>query len=193
MDRLLARTTEDTGPAAGMSISEHQARFLELLTRGMNVQLAVEVGTFTGRSSLAIASGLGSGGQLICCDISEEWTSIARDAWEEAGLTDRIDLRIGPAIETLRSIPDDAAIDLAFIDADKPSYVEYYEAIVPRLRAGGVVLADNVLWSGRVIDAEDNSDDTVGIRRFNAHVLEDRRTFSTLLPVGDGLSMHQRL
>ena len=164
-----------------------------MLTRTMNVRLAVEVGTFTGRSSLAIALGLAEGGRLICCDISEEWTSVAREAWAAAGIEDRIDLRIGPAIETLADLDESDEIDLAFIDADKPAYTDYYEAIVPRLRVGGIVLADNVLWSGRVVDDDDTGEDTVAIRAFNEHVLGDHRTMSTLLPIGDGLSVHQRL
>lgn len=193
VDALHARTAEATGLHARMSISEHQARFLEILTRTMNVRLAVEVGTFTGRSSLAIALGLPEGGRLICCDISDEWTTIAREAWAEAGVADRIELRIGPAIDTLAALDDSAGIDLAFIDADKPAYIDYYEAIVPRLRVGGIVLADNVLWSGRVVDDSDTGDDTRAIRAFNAHVLADERTLSTLLPIGDGVSVHQRL
>ena len=142
---------------------------------------------------MAIAKGLPEGGRLICCDVSEEWTAIAREAWAAAGIDDRIELRIAPAIESLEALPADAEIDLAFIDADKTGYLSYYEAIVPRLRVGGVVMVDNVLWGGRVIDDSVDDPDTMAIREFNAHVLQDDRTLSTLLPIGDGLSMHQRL
>ncbi|MDG2261053.1 MAG: O-methyltransferase [Actinomycetota bacterium] len=190
---LLARTADVAGRLAVMSVSEHQARYLEILTRAMGVELAVEVGTFTGRSSLAIAKGLPSGGRLICCDVSEEWTAVARDAWQAAGVDSQIELRIAPAIETLSALPSGEPIDLAFIDADKTGYLSYYELIVPKLRVGGVILVDNVLWSGRVIDESVDDPDTVALREFNAHVLRDHRTFSTLLPIGDGVSMHQRL
>jgi caffeoyl-CoA O-methyltransferase len=193
VDSLLIKTADVAGRLAVMSISEHQARFLEMLVRSMNVNLAVEVGTFTGRSSLAIAKGLTDAGKLICCDVSEEWTSVARSAWAEAGVDQRIELRIGPAVDTLNAMPADAEIDLAFIDADKTGYMSYYEALVPRMRVGGLILIDNVLWSGRVIDATVTDPDTIAIRELNAHVLADNRTMSSLLPIGDGVSMHQRL
>ena len=193
VDALHARTAEVAGRLAGMSVSEHQARYLEILTRAMGVKLAVEVGTFTGRSSLAIAKGLSTGGRLICCDVSKEWTAVAREAWQAAGVDGRIELRIAPALDTLSALPSDDLIDLAFIDADKTGYLSYYEAIVPKLRVGGVILVDNVLWGGSVIDDTVVDADTVALRDFNAHVLRDDRTFSTLLPIGDGVSMHQRL
>ena len=138
-----------------MQISPDQGAFMTLLTKHRRTRgFAVEVGTFTGYSSICIARGLADGGRLLCCDVSEEWTAIAREHWEKAGVADRIELKIGPAADTLRALPADPPIDLAFIDADKPGYRTYYEEIVERLRPGGLVLLDNVLWSGNVVDDE---------------------------------------
>lgn len=174
---------------AGMQIGPDQYAFLRLLAQIVGVRLAVEVGTFTGTSAAAIAAGLESGGRLVCCDISEEWTSIARRNWEAAGLADRIDLRLAPATETLAALPPDPPIDFAFIDADKPSYIDYYEAIVPRLRVGGIVVADNVLWSGNVVDESVTDDNTRAIRAFNDHVVADDRVTKVMLAVGDGITI----
>lgn len=150
--RLMAVTSERTGRASGMQIGNDQGTFLEMLTRTRGARSAIEVGTFTGFSALSIARGLGPAGRLICCDVSEEWTTIAREHWELAGVADRIDLRIGPARETLRDLPADESFDLVFIDADKQGYLDYYEALLPRLVPGGLMLADNTLWSRRVLD-----------------------------------------
>jgi caffeoyl-CoA O-methyltransferase len=128
-------------------------------------------------------------GQLICCDISEEWTSIGRPFWEKAGVADRIDLRIAPAAETLRALPTDPVFDLAFIDADKSGYPVYYEEILTRLRPGGLILADNVLWSGRIIDAVSTDEDLVALRSFNDLVAADGRVDVVMLPIADGLSL----
>lgn len=187
--RLAERTKEETGNASGMQIDHDQGALMTLLTRLVGVRRAVEVGTFTGYSSICIARGLADGGRLLCCDVSEEWTAIAREAWEEAGVADRIDLVIAPAIDTLRALPRDEPIDLAFIDADKTSYSAYYEELLARLRPNGVILADNTLWSGRVVDDTDATDDTVAIRAFNDLVAADERVESYLLPVGDGLTL----
>ncbi len=151
---LQAVTAERTGGAAGMQIGHDQAVFMENLARAMGARRAVEVGTFTGYSSLALARGMGPEGRLLCCDVSEEWTAIAREHWAKAGVADRIDLRLGPALDTLRSLPGEERFDLAFVDADKEGYLGYYEEILPRLRTGGVLLADNTLWGGRVLDPE---------------------------------------
>jgi caffeoyl-CoA O-methyltransferase len=172
-----------------MQIGPEQGTFMTTLTRAIGARLAVEVGTFTGYSSLCIARGLGSSGRLICCDVSDEWTSIGRKHWEQAGVADRIDLRIGPALDTLRSLPKDAHVDLAFVDANKSGYLDYYEELIPRLRANGVLLADNVLWSGRVIDDTADDEDTVAIRAFNDRVAQDDRVDAVMLPIGDGLTM----
>jgi caffeoyl-CoA O-methyltransferase len=149
------------------------------------------VGTFTGYSSLCIARGLAAGGTLLCCDVSQEWTAMARRAWERAGLADRIELRIAPAIETLRSLPLEPTIDLAFIDADKGGYCDYWDELVPRVRRGGLLLADNVLWSGRVAEG-DGDEDTRAIREFNDRVASDDRVEVVVLPAFDGLTIALR-
>jgi caffeoyl-CoA O-methyltransferase len=158
----------------------------------LQVRTAVEVGTFTGYSALAIAKGLAPGGRLLCCDVSEEWTSIGRPFWEAAGVADRIDLRIAPALETLRALPLEPHIDLAFIDADKPNYGNYYEEILPRLSAHGVILVDNVLWSGAVVDADATDQNVLAIRAFNAMVAADPRVDAAMLPISDGLTFVTR-
>jgi caffeoyl-CoA O-methyltransferase len=149
----------------------------------------VEVGTFTGYSSLCIARALVPGGRLLCCDVSEEWTAIARAAWVEAGVDDRIELRLGPALDTLRALPPDEPLDLAFVDADKGGYAAYLDELVPRLRPGGLLLVDNTLWSGQVVDPSDRSDDVVAIRAVNDMLAADDRLTTVLLPVADGLTL----
>ena len=188
VQRGLIVSTAALGAISGMQISPEQGAFMTLLTQLLDVKLAVEVGTFTGYSALCIARGLAPGGRLICCDISEEWTAIARPAWERAGVADRIDLRIAPAIETLAALPAEAVIDLAFIDADKPSYSKYYEAILTRMKPGGLILVDNVLWSGAVIDASVTDENTLAIRAFNDLVAADDRVDTVMIPLGDGIT-----
>lgn len=189
--RLMADTAE-LGGVAGMQVSPEQGALLTLLTRIAGARRAVELGTFTGYSALCIARGLVDGGRLLCCDISEEWTSMARRAWAGAGVADRIDLRIGPALDTLRSLPATAELDLVFIDADKPAYGDYLTEVVPRLRPGGLLLVDNTLWSGRVIDPGADDPDTLAIRAFNDRVAADERLDSVILPVADGLTLGRR-
>ena len=189
VQQSLIDATAALGPVARMQIAPEQGAFMTFLARALGVKFAVEVGTFTGFSALAIARGLASGGRLLCCDVSDEWTSIGRTHWQQAGVADRIDLRIAPAIDTLRSLPRDQHIDLAFIDADKPSYAAYFDEIVPRLSPNGVLLVDNVLWSGRVIDPTADDADTVAIRAFNEMVLADMRVESVMLPISDGLTL----
>jgi len=172
-----------------MQISPEQGAFMTMFTRIVGVRRAVEVGTFTGYSALCIARGLEDGGQLLCCDISEEWTAIGREAWKRAGVDDRIDLQIAPAIETLRALPKDEPIDLAFVDADKGGYASYYEEVLLRLRTNGVILVDNTLWSGSVIDPSRTDDDTNAIRAFNDMVAADDRVDSVILTIGDGLTL----
>ena len=181
--------TRALGGIAGMQISPEQGLFMTALTRLVGVHDAVEVGTFTGYSALAIARGLPAGGHLLCCDVSEEWTAVARRYWARSGVDDAITLRLGPAAETLAALPHEPQFDLAFIDADKGGYVTYYEELVPRLRPGGVILVDNVLWSGRVIDPSADDADTTAIRAFNDHVASDPRTEQVLLAIGDGLTV----
>lgn len=185
-------TAERTGRAAGMQIGDDQAVLLEILARAAGARRAVEIGTFTGYSSLALARGMGPTGRLLCLDVSEEWTSIARQAWEKAGVADRIDLKIGPALDTLRDLPP-VLFDLAFVDADKSNYGAYYEELVPRIRPGGLLLVDNTLWNGAVLDEKDDSDDTAAIRALNDRIAADPRVRVVLLPIGDGLTIAQRV
>jgi caffeoyl-CoA O-methyltransferase len=186
---LIDETNAKVGDFAMMQISPEQGAFMTLLTRLLNVRSAVEVGTFTGYSALCIARGLADGGRLLCCDVSEEWTAIAREGWAKAGVDDRIDLKIAPAIETLAALPRDETIDLAFIDADKPSYPAYYEELLARLRPNGVILVDNVLWSGAVVNRDANDDNTTAIRAFNDMVAADDRVEAVMLPIADGLTL----
>ncbi len=185
----LIERTEALGPAAGMQISPEQGELLTILTRLVRPRLAIEIGTFTGYSALSIASGLGPDGRLICCDVSDEWTTIAREHWEAAGVDDRIELRLGPASETLAELPDGLEVDLAFVDADKEGYVDYYEELVPRLSQGGLICVDNTLRGGAVLDDDDTSSATEAIRRFNDHVHADPRTRQVVVPIGDGLTV----
>ncbi|MGH8999017.1 MAG: O-methyltransferase [Acidimicrobiia bacterium] len=189
---LAAATAERTGGAAGMQIGHDQAVFMEILARATGARRAVEVGTFTGYSALAVARGMGPEGRLLCCDVSEEWTAIAREHWGKAGVADRIELRLGPALDTLRSLPADERFDLAFVDADKESYLDYYEEILARLRPGGLLLADNTLWSGRVLHPDAGDEETAAIRAFNDAAAADGRVQVVLLTVGDGITVVQK-
>ena len=179
-------------PMAGMQIGPDEAGLLALLVRISGARDLIEVGTFTGYSSLAMASALPEGGRLLCCDVSEEWTAIARRYWRRAGVADRIELRLAPAIETLRALPAGPQFDLAFLDADKERYPDYFAELVPRLRPGGLLLADNVLWSGAVADDADGRESTAGLRRFNQLAVHDERLETVLLPAFDGLSISRR-
>lgn len=186
-------TQEKTGAAAAMQIGDDQAVLMEMLVRAMGAKRAVEVGTFTGYSALAVARGLGPDGRLLCCDVSEEWTAIARAAWQEAGVADRIDLRIGSGLETLRALPLGEQFDFAFIDADKTGYADYYEEILIRLRPGGLIFLDNMLQSGRVVDKSAHDDNVAAIRSLNDAIVEDARVRVVLVPLGDGVSFVQKL
>jgi caffeoyl-CoA O-methyltransferase len=187
--RDLVAETSKLGRVSMMQVALDQAALLTLLTRIRGARQAVEIGTFTGLSALAIARGLPEDGQLLCCDVSEEWTAIARRHWARAGVADRITLRIAPAIETLRALPADFSIDIAFIDADKTGYRDYYEEILDRMPAGGLILLDNVLWGGSVIDPARTDADTCAIRAFNDFVAADGRVDCVMLPVSDGLTL----
>jgi caffeoyl-CoA O-methyltransferase len=189
LQALIDRTEAELGGVARMQIAPEQGALMTVLARLLGVRTAVEIGTFTGYSALCIARGLAVGGRLTCCDVSEEWTAIARDAWAAAGVADRIDLRIAPALETIAAMPEDEHIDLVFIDADKESYASYYEALLPRLRRNGVILVDNTLWSGAVIDPAADDASTVAIRAFNAMVADDDRVDTVMLAVSDGLTL----
>jgi caffeoyl-CoA O-methyltransferase len=189
---LAAETARQFPGPSGMQIGQDQGALMTMLTRLAGAAAAVEVGTFTGYSAICIARGLADGGKLTCCDVSEEWTSLARRYWELAGVADRIELRLGPALDTLRALPPGEHLDLAFIDADKTGYVGYWEEIVPRIRPGGLILADNTLQGGQVADPDASGDSVAAIRDFNDHVAADRRVDAVLLPVGDGVTLARR-
>jgi caffeoyl-CoA O-methyltransferase len=176
-------------PMAMMQISPEQGAFMTLLTRALGARQAVEVGTFTGYSALAIARGLSDDGHLLCCDVSEEWTSVARRAWADAGVDSKIELVLAPAADTLQALPDEEYVDLAFIDADKPSYPVYYEELLRRLRPNGLILVDNTLWGGAITDPAADDESTLAMRAFNDMVAADERVESVLLTLGDGLTI----
>ncbi|GAB3896062.1 DUF2218 domain-containing protein [Microbispora bryophytorum] len=190
---LVVRTREETAGAAGMQVSHDEGALLTMLARMSGARLAVEVGVFTGYSSICIARGLPAGGRLLACDVSTEWTSIARNYWERAGVADRIDLRIAPALETLRALPAEPVIGFAFIDADKESYPDYYEEVVTRLSPGGLVVVDNVFQGGRVFDPAFQGDAQVAVRRLNETIARDERVESVMLPVRDGVTIARRV
>ncbi len=184
---LHEETHRELAGSAGMQISHDEGELLTMLVRLVGARNAVEVGTFTGYSSICIARGLPDDGQLLCCDVSEEWTSIARRYWESAGVADRIELRIAPAVDTLRALPEDRSFDFAFIDADKAGYPAYYEEIVKRTRPGGLIVLDNMLRDGRVLDPQ--NDDDRAIVGMNDALVADDRVDVVLLPVRDGVSL----
>jgi caffeoyl-CoA O-methyltransferase len=185
----LIEETQRLGGISMMQIAPEQGAFMTLLTRLLGVRNAVEVGTFTGYSALCIARGLPDDGTLLCCDINDEWTRVGRPYWEKAGVAQKIDLRLAPAIETLRSLPETPHFGLAFIDADKTSYGAYFDELLPRMTPNGVMLIDNVLWGGSVVDESRQDDDTNAIRAFNDKVVADDRVECSMLAVSDGLSM----
>src|SRR5262245_24724160 len=188
----LARETAALGPISMMQVAPEQGALLTLLVRLTGARRVVEIGTFTGYSALCLARGLPEDGKLLCCDTSEEWTAVARRHWDKAGVSHKIELVIAPAIETLRALPRTPSIDLAFIDADKVSYIDYYEEILARMGPGGLILVDNVLWQGAVIDPRASDANTEAIRRFNDHVAADRRVESVMLPISDGLTFARK-
>jgi caffeoyl-CoA O-methyltransferase len=193
LQQELIEETRRLGGVSLMQIAPEQGAFMTLLARAIGARRAIEVGTFTGYSALCLARGLGPEGRLLCCDVSEEWTAIARRFWARAGVADRIELRIGPAAETLAALPREPVFDLAFIDADKGGYPRYYEEILPRLRPGGLILVDNVLWFGRVADPAADDEATLQIRAFNEKLAADDRVERVLLPIGDGLTIARKL
>lgn len=188
---LAAETARVTGDRAGMQIAPEQGALLTMLASLVAAESIVEVGTFTGYSALCLARGLSEGGRLVTCDVDEETSAMARRYWRRAGVADRIELRLAPAIETLRALPADPVIDLSFIDADKGGYVDYWEELVPRTRRGGLVVVDNVLFHGQVLDPNATGAPEA-IRRFNEHVLRDDRVDHVMLPVADGITLARR-
>ncbi len=189
---LAVETAEQTGGAAGMQVSADEGALLTLLVQLTGVRNAVEVGVFTGYSSICIARGLAPGGRLLACDVSEEWTAIARRYWQRAGLDDRIDLRLAPALDTLRALPSDPVIDFAFIDADKVTYPLYYAELVTRLRPGGLLVLDNMFLGGRVLDPQRTDDVSVAVRDLNDEIVADDRVDAVLLAVRDGVMVARR-
>ena len=192
VQRELVETTYAKLPdVAGMQSAEEQGPLLAFLVRLTGARHIVEVGTFTGFSALSMAQALPDDGLLIACDISEEWTAYGREAWRKAGVADRIDLRIAPALDPLRAMPSEPHIDLAYLDADKGNYIPYWEELVPRMRRGGVIVTDNVLFHGDVVDPEATGA-AADIRAFNDHVGADARMDSVLLTVSDGLTVSRK-
>ena len=195
---LLKRLRDETAahPRATMQISPEQGQFMQMLAKLIGARRCIEVGVFTGYSSLAVALVLPADGRILACDISEEFTAVARRYWKEAGVDHKIELRLAPALETLDArlkAGEAGSYDFAFIDADKANYSGYYERILRLLRPGGLVTVDNVLWSGAVVDKQDRTEDTVAIRKFNELLHTDRRVELSMLPIGDGLTLARKL
>jgi caffeoyl-CoA O-methyltransferase len=195
-DEVLISLADETAAsfpaAAGMQIGPDQGMFMTLLTRITGARRALEIGTFTGYSSICIARGLPSGGKLTCCDVSEEWTSVARRYWQLAGVADKIELRLAPAVQTLRDMPASESFDIAFIDADKGGYISYWDEVIPRMRTGGVILIDNTLWDGYVADPDRSGEQVELIRKFNDYAADDDRVEIVMLAIGDGLTMARK-
>jgi caffeoyl-CoA O-methyltransferase len=194
-DRVLEELAAETAALGGwsvMQIAHEQGAFLTLLAKLLGARRIVEVGTFTGYSAICLARGLAPEGRLLCCDVSEEWTAIARRYFERAGVADRIDLRIAPGLETLGALPERPEIDLVFIDADKTNYQNYYEALLPRVRPGGLFVFDNVLWMGEVANPQNQDESTVAIRALNDHVARDPRVDAVMLPIADGVTLARK-
>jgi caffeoyl-CoA O-methyltransferase len=194
---LLAELRAETAklPMAGMQISPEQGQFMALLAELIGARKAIEVGTFTGYSALCVAGALPPDGKLIACDISEEFTSVARRYWARSGIGDRIELRLAPALDTLKSllaVGGAGSFDFAFIDADKTQYNAYYEAILKLLRPGGLITIDNVLWSGAVADGRKRDADTLALRALNEKLRTDKRITLSMLPIGDGLTLARK-
>jgi caffeoyl-CoA O-methyltransferase len=187
--RDLAEETRKLGRIAGMQIAPEQGTLMGLLAQAIGARSAIEVGVFTGYSSLSVARALPPDGKLLCLDVNEEWTSIARRYWERAGVANKITLKLAPAAETLGALPISHTFDFGFVDADKTSYKIYYEEILKRLRPNGLLLIDNVLWDGHVIDASDKSEDTEAIRKLNDFIATDTRVEAVMIPVSDGITI----
>jgi caffeoyl-CoA O-methyltransferase len=194
LQRLRAETANDS--MSMMQISPEQGQFMQLLVKLMGATNCVEVGVFTGYSSLAVALALPANGRIVACDVSEKWTAVARKYWIEAGVAAKIDLRIAPALSTLDGLLTSGragTFDFAFIDADKINYLHYYERALTLVRSGGLIAIDNTLWGGQVIDKKAKSDDTVAIRQLNDQLRSDLRVHLSLLPIGDGLTLALKL
>jgi predicted O-methyltransferase YrrM len=187
--RRLEAETEKLGDIAIMQIAADQGAFMTLLARTIGARRALELGTFTGYSAICIARGLSEEGVLVTCDLNEEWTGIARRYFDEAGVADRIDLRLGPALDTLRRLPSGEPFDFAFIDADKAEYPDYYEEVLRLLRPGGLAMLDNVLRGGEVLEREPQDDRGRGTREVNERIATDERVDVAMLGVADGITL----
>ncbi|WP_305789007.1 O-methyltransferase [Symbioplanes lichenis] len=192
LSQLAAETRTAFGDRAGMQISADEGALLTMLVQLIGAANAVEVGTFTGYSSICIARGLAPGGRLLCCDVSATFTGLARQYWRKAGVEDRIELRLAPALETLQALPDNPIIDFAFVDADKTGYAGYYAELVPRLRPGGLLVLDNVLRGGEVVVPHPVSASVVAMRHLNDLVAADDRVDTVMLPVRDGVTLARK-
>jgi caffeoyl-CoA O-methyltransferase len=189
----LAAETAKLGVVSMMQIAPEQGTLMGLLAGAIGARSAVEVGTFTGYSALCVARALPADGKMLCCDVNEQWTSVGKRYWERAGVAGKITLKLAPAAETLTALPANYAIDFAFIDADKSNYRVYYEEILKRMRVGGLILIDNVLWNGAVLNGEDSSDDTKAIRAINDFIASDNRVEAVMLCVSDGLTIVRKM
>jgi caffeoyl-CoA O-methyltransferase len=185
------REATAANPQAGMQIGADQGQFMALLVQAIGAKRCLEIGTFTGYSALAVALALPADGRIVCCDISEEWTAVARRYWKKAGVEHKIELRLAPALQTLATLQ--GPFDFAFIDADKENYGNYYERCLELMRRGGLIAIDNTLWSGTVADAKVRDATTRSLRAFNDKLHADRRVALSLLPVGDGLTLALKL
>ena len=193
VSETLAATTQERFPdRAGMNIGADQGRFLSMLVAVTGARLVVEVGTFTGMSALWMARGLPERGRLLCFDLTDEYLPTAREAWDAAGVSDRIEVMFGPAADGLAALADDVEVDLAFIDADKTGYGGYLDQLLPKLSVRGLIVVDNVLWSGTVVGDEDRDESTVALRAFNDDVASRDDVDAVMLPIGDGVTMIRR-
>lgn len=193
LEELRAETTKlEHG---GMQISPEQGQFMALMARLIGARRYLEIGTFTGYSALAVALALPEDGEIVCCDVSEEWTAIGRRYWRKAGVEGRIRLHLRPATETLAELIEDGgagSFDMAFIDADKEPYPDYYEMSLTLLRPGGLIMVDNVLWGGSVVDSEQKGRSVRAIRAFNARLTDDARVDISMIPLGDGVFLARK-
>jgi len=185
----LVAETAKLGMISGMQIATEQGTFMGLLVAAIGARSAVEVGTFTGYSALCVARALPADGKLLCCDVNEQWTSVARRYWERAGVANKITLKLGPAADTLKALPASHTFDFAFIDADKTNYAIYYEEILKRTRPSGLILFDNVLWGGSIVDDSRQDADTQALRKLNDAVAHDTRVEAVMLGIADGLTI----